>query len=282
MSKQIEYLSDYEKEADLRRETFGKTEKYTTGFPNFDKYLGFGFGNRHGYEIVTIFGDPGVGKSTFSLNIIAAEMVKGTKVGLMILEDDMPDVYNRLRQIIFESGMMALKKNKNVDVIPQHMLEEAWTFEQILKWIEDKNEERGIELFLIDHINFIFDNAELENPNKELAEQRKFMRKLNFMCRKRKLTVILVSHTAKGNAEGMGKVYGTTAITQVSTKVLGLKQGESSQFVVNMYKSRFTQRRQGFCLMSLNGLRLEDSNGTIYPDSVSNGSSGNGKKNKSS
>ena len=258
MSKKIEYLSDYAEEARLRKDNFGKTNKHSTGLYGLDAYLGHGYGNRDGYEIITVFGETGVGKSTFALNMIAYEMVNGTKTGLMILEDDMPDVYNRIQSIVGERGMKDIKKNKNVDIIPQEMLENLWTFSMILSWIDDKVTERGIELFLIDHINFVFDNADIENPKKEMAEQRKFMRDLQLLCRKRKITVILISHTAKGESQGMAKVYGTTAIIQVSTKVIGVKPGDGQQLIVQLYKTRFTRRQDGEWILNRTGLKLEE------------------------
>lgn len=258
MSKVIEYLSDYKDEAQKRKATFGKTDKYKTGFPGLDRYLGDGYGNRHGYEIITVFGETGVGKSMFALNMVGHEMAAGTKVGLLVLEDDMPDVYNRVEQIVGIAGMDSIEAARNVDVFPAESLEKPWTFGDILKWLQDKREERGIELFLVDHINFIFDNATLATGSKELSEQRLFMRNLNFLCRKLKLTVILVSHTSKGDQEGMAKVYGTTAITQVSTKVIGVKMGEGADFIISLYKSRFTRRDDNIHQMRRAGMRLEE------------------------
>ncbi len=258
MSKKIEYLSDYAEEAQERRESFGMTDKYKTGLEGLDRYLGSGFGNQYGYEIITVFGETGVGKSMFALNMVGQEMARGTRIGLMVLEDDMPDVYNRVRQIIGENGMAAMARNHNVDVLPQSMLEKPWTFEDILAWLEHKHDERKISLFLIDHINFVFDNAEAIRGDNELVRQRKFMQQLNFLCRRLRLTVILVSHTAKGDAEGMARVYGTTAITQVSTKVIGVKAGDGQELVVSMYKSRFTRRQDNPWKLRREGLRLEE------------------------
>lgn len=259
MSKLIEYLTDYEAEAMERKSSFGKTDKYTTGLPGLDTYLGEGFGKPHGYEIITVFGTSGVGKSTFALNMVAREIVNGTKVGFMILEDDMPDVYLTMLQIVGHDGMNEIKKNKNVELLPRKMREGLIFFDKILKWIEDKHNESGIDLFLIDHINFLFDNAEVTIGDKEMAAQRRFMLNLNFLTKRLKLTVILVSHTAKGNAEGMDKIYGTSSIPQVSTKVIEVKLGEGSQMIIKAWKNRFARRQDNPWQMNRVGLKLEES-----------------------
>lgn len=258
MSRQIEYLSDYEEEANLRRSTFGRTDKHLTGFGGLDEYLGAGYGNRHGYEIITVFGESGVGKSSFVLNMVAHEMLLGTKVGLMILEDDMPDVYNRLQAIVEERGMLHLKRHKNVEVLPNEMLEKGWNAEVILQWMRDKHADRGIELFVLDHINFVFDNEENGKNEDRLTQQRRFMLALNLLVKKLKLTVIIVSHTAKAEAGGMNRIYGTTAIKQISTKVIGVDIAEGGDLVITMYKSRFTRRAEGIYQMQRIGLKLQE------------------------
>jgi KaiC/GvpD/RAD55 family RecA-like ATPase len=64
-----------------------------------DDYLKGGYGRRDGYEIVLLYGPTGVGKSTVALNFLAAPIRDGTKIGLLVLEDDMADVSNRFSEI---------------------------------------------------------------------------------------------------------------------------------------------------------------------------------------
>lgn len=278
MSKQIVYLSDFEKEADQRRSTFGRTDKHSTGFPGLDEYMGQGFGNQHGYEIITVFGESGIGKSSFVLNMISHELQIGTKTGLLILEDDIPDVYNRVRLIVGDGGMRMIKSNKNLEIFPSEVLDGEWSASTILQWIKDKHDDRGIELFVLDHINFVFDNEEHGKGEDRLAHQRKFMMVMNSMVKKLKITVIIVSHTAKAEAGGMNKIYGTTAIKQVSTKVLGIEISEIGDLIVNMYKSRFTRRQESIWQMKRNGLRLEEYG--VQPQPIPASPRGNGKKGK--
>src|SRR5690606_12883671 len=95
ISKEIVYLRDYEEDAQRLKSSYGRTELYSTGVLDLDRYLGGGYGRKDGYEIVVLFGDTGIGKSLVGLNLLRSPLERGSSIGIMALEDDGPDIFLR-------------------------------------------------------------------------------------------------------------------------------------------------------------------------------------------
>lgn len=246
LTKQLTYIGDFYEEAQLLRKTYGSTTLFSTGHQTLDDYLGGGFGRPGGYEIVLLYGPTGVGKSTVALNFLAPAICKGTKTGLLVLEDDMADVNLRLSQILTPTEYRAMNQDNTVRCLPKDALMRSWSLDDLLQYIEDWFNE-GIELILLDHLQFAFESAEMAKQENEYIAQRVFMQKLNQMMKRVKKTIILVSHVNKANgAKGMDKVVGSGAIVQAATKVIEIKEDSVDDTIqLNMRKSRFT-RKPGF------------------------------------
>lgn len=242
LSKQLVYLGDFYEEAKQLKNSWGVTNLFTTGHEELDKYLGGGFGRKDGYEIILIYGPTGLGKSTVALNFLAPAMLRGDKVGLLVLEDDMADVSVRIGQILSESQYAAVNRSRSILCLPHNALTKSWKLDDLLEYIENWFVTRNVDIILLDHLQFAFENAEAIRGENEYIAQRVFMQKLNQLMKRVKKTIILVSHVAKGNAKGMDKIVGSGSIPQSATKVIELYKGDVRDGVsFYMHKSRFTK-----------------------------------------
>ena len=243
-SKQTVYIGDFYAKAQEVKGSWGKTDLYSTGNVKLDSYFRGGFGRKDGYEIVLLYGPTGIGKSTVALNFIAPAIKKGIKVGLLVLEDDMADVSNRMSHILSRSEYLQMNKANNVRCMPEDELVKSWTLHDLLEYIERWFDE-GIELILLDHLQFAFENADSVRGENEYIAQRVFMQKLNQLMKKTKKTIILVSHVNKAaGAKGMDKIVGSGSIAQAATKVIeiGEEKGQTDAIRIELRKSRFTKR----------------------------------------
>lgn len=273
ITKQLVYIGDFLTEAQKLKLTYGHTELYSTRNVDLDRYL-HGDSNRHnnhlykggygrpdGYEVIVLYGSTGIGKSTVALNLIADPIVKGKKVGLLVLEDDMADVSVRLSYVLSDSEYKAMNEAKNVRCLPKDALVRSWTLPDLLEYIE-KWFEDGIELILLDHLQFAFEGAESIKGENEYTAQRVFMQKLNQLVKKHKRTVILISHINKNStAKGMDRIQGSGAIAQAATKSIEVYRDDDMDcLVVHMRKSRFTRTPGHGWSIKLRDMRLENAN----------------------
>lgn len=243
-SKQLVYIGDFYEKAQELKDTWGRTDLYSTGQPVLDSYLRGGFGRPNGYEIVLLYGPTGVGKSTVALNFMAPAIVKGVKVGLLVLEDDMADVSNRMSHILTPKQYAAMNTDKTVRCLPEDELVKSWTLHDLVAYIEEWFND-GVELILLDHLQFAFENAEAIKGENEYIAQRVFMQKLNQLMKRTKKTIILVSHVNKTNgSKGMDKIVGSGSIAQAATKVIEIAEvrGIANQIHLELRKSRFTSK----------------------------------------
>lgn len=259
ITKQIVYIGDFYDKAQEMKQHWGKTTLYTTGSRDLDHYFGGGFGRQKGYEIVLLYGDTGIGKSTVALNWLAPAIKAGVKVGLLVLEDDMADVSNRLAAILSPQEYAEMNNRNNVRCLPEDALTRSWKLPDLLEYIEAWFND-GVDLILLDHIQFAFENAESIKGENEYIAQRVFMRSLNQLMKRVNKTIILISHINKaGMAKGMNKIVGSSSIAQASTKVIevsGEKDWENA-LRFQLWKSRFTRKPSSYYNMKLIDGRLE-------------------------
>lgn len=245
ITREVSYSGDYEEEAARRRAAgLGRTDLYQTGLRELDDYMHGGYGRDGQYELMVIYGPTGIGKSTVALNFLGDPIRRGVKVGLLVLEDDMPDVNNRLHAILGEDAYKTMNENETVRCIPADALEKSWNLDDLLAYIEQWFTEDfyGVDVILLDHLQFAFEGAESIKGENEYIAQRIFMKKLNRLTRKVGKTLIVVSHTNKGKNVGMDKIVGSGAIAQAGTKVIEVAESDLQQGIqIFMRKSRFTE-----------------------------------------
>lgn len=271
LSRRVVYLRDFKEEADKLKKTWGRTELFLASTkagkpynskPNFNDYLGGGYGRQDGYDIVLLYGDTGVGKSTVGLNFLHDPIRKGKRVGLLVLEDAGADVYIRLSNILTEGEMKEFVfGSDNIHFMPQEDLVKSWNLDDLLNLIEEWFNDRKIDVIFLDHLQFAFEGAESIKGENEYISQRIFMQKLNQLMKKLNKTIILISHVNKANnAKGMAKIVGSGSIAQAGTKVIEVEEdkdmGEGG-LKISMRKSRFTAKKNHYFSMKLKDGVLE-------------------------
>lgn len=241
IDKEIALLRDFHEEATRLRQTYGRTNLFSTGAEQLDKYLGGGYGRQDGYEIVLLFGPTGIGKSLVGLNLLRSPIEQGKRVGIMALEDDGPDVYLRMTDILGKEACDAyLLKTENIMTMPPAAMSRAWKLDELIELIESWFTLMKCDVILLDHLQFAFENAEMLRGENEYIMQRVFMQKLNHAMKRIKKTIILVSHINKDSkAKGLYKIVGSSGIAQAATKALEISK-EDGRFYIQMWKSRFT------------------------------------------
>lgn len=242
------FLDDFTAEADKNRDSFGKTELYSTGFWQLDKWMGGGFGKAGSFEVVLVFGEPGVGKSTVAMQFMKDSVEKGVPQAWIILEDDLADANMRFRMMFHnvETGTKVLRKS-GPRVLSPDMIEHGYSLDDVYNWIEARIAE-GIELFLFDHIQFAFDDSEDAGEQNEIVRQRNFMKRLVGLFKRSHCTMVLVSHTNKDrNNKAMGRILGSTAIAQTATKIIEVTRNQdgTSGLVLSLLKNRHAKFQLG-------------------------------------
>lgn len=234
-----------------------RTDAYTTGDPMIDEYIGGGYGRKDGgYEIVMIFGGTGVSKSTFASQLVIHPALQGKRIAYYSLEDDPADLWARfyyqasgLKSNKFESSEALMKQlETSIMIAPES---DGYTLEQMSTQIEQLFD-MGIDIIVIDPLQFIFEASVVEKTETEFNRQRLFMRQINNLVKRasRKTgqgkTIILVSHTNKGKFDDpIDTIMGSGANKQVPTKIIQIFRDKDGLRFLRMVKSRFTAHRVG-------------------------------------
>lgn len=209
--------------------TFGKTELYKTGWPALDEWMGGGFGKEGTFEGVVIMGEPGIGKSTFALELLRQSVVDGVPQAWAILEDDIYQSTLRFRAL-FGNDAYAEKvmKKAKVEFLPQEMAEGEYSLDDIYDWFEMKFMKHGIRLFLFDNLQYAVDDAVEDTADYKKTDQdkmRRLMKRLIVLAKKHGLTIVMVSHVNRTpGAKGLNKLFGSASIGQNSTKVIEISR----------------------------------------------------------
>lgn len=249
-------LADYTTEADKNADTFGRTDLYTTGFPELDEWMSGGFGVRGASENFTIFGPSGCGKSTLALQFMKQAVIDGIPQAWIILEDDPVYVNARFRRMFdsMDEANKAINQEvtlngisfKNPVLMPEEFVMGDFKLHDVYDWVASRIDD-GIKLFLLDHIQYVFDAAEESLSSKANQEQRKFLKKLADLIKRNNATIVMVSHTNKDkNNRGMDRMYGSSAIAQTVTKNLEIEKTERLGVVkLTMHKNRHARDAMG-------------------------------------
>lgn len=243
-------------------EDAGEVECYDISCEGTHNFFADGVGvhNCNGYEILTIFGDTGMNKSTLATTMILDPASKGTQVAYFALEDDPKDVVKRMI-IQCEDDDDKLKKiTSNVLFMPEN---DGYTLDMMANAIEDIFS--IADIVVVDPLQFIFEASVAERGETEFNRQRLFMRKMNNIMKHTNKTLIIVSHTSKGGGgkdskKGLDKIIGSSAVAQVSTKVLEIDRKEDGLQGVRLWKTRFTPYRFTGVQVRLNNMKVQ----TVY------------------
>lgn len=249
-NKALVPLERHKKRADEMAEYFGITNRYSAGCLSLDQYLGGGYGRKgDGYEIVLLYGASGRGKSIFGLNMMLDPIIKGERVGLMILEDDPADVVNRLR--VMTNG--AIDDASNVFFAEDQS--QGYTLDQALRAVEEWF--KICDVIFLDHLEYLFAGALGESERDVFMKQAIWMRRLNSLMKGNGKTIVMVQHTNKTQEQGLDKIKGSGAFAQTCTKIIEVDKIPGGS-TVKLWKSRFTITRSEWLELSLSNFRIGD------------------------
>lgn len=241
---------------------WGTTDLYSTGDRILDEYLGNsdkgGYGRKTGYEIMTIFGDTGMNKSTFASSLVLDPASKGVQVAYFALEDDPKDVVTRImRQCNSQQKEKVVLDN--ILFMPEN---DGYTLDMMAQAVEEIF--KIADIVVIDPLQFIFEASVTEKGETEFNRQRLFMRQINNIMKHTNKTLIIVSHTGKGGGKdsrtGVDRIIGSSAVAQVSTKVIEINRKEDGLHGIRLWKSRFTPYRYCGVQIVLENMRVR----TVY------------------
>lgn len=270
----VESLDLYTAEADKLGDKWNITDKYSSGMPLLDKYMGGGFGQDGMFELVVVYGAPGSGKSTLAMQLVKDSLVKGVPQAWIVLEDSMVSVNVRFRHMFNsdEEARRIIKQKVKINiggaeqevtnpiVMSNEMVESNnYTLGDILDWIE-MYFKAGVEIVLLDHLQYAVDGADRSYGDSEFDLQSDFAKELATVAKRYNKVIIAVTHTNKGNGAGDTKIYGSKKIEGAATKTLEIsripmngeaKNNRSDNFLmepdyvkIQMNKSRYTEDRK--------------------------------------
>lgn len=227
-------------QADEKWDWVAKSDKYSTGLPLLDDYLGGGFGVRGAGEVVLIHSTSKTFKSTFSMQLMRTQLENGVKVGWIIIEGGLWRALRNLKQLyapVSEGGKTvgyerydALKKTLPdlVFAMTEEMQMSDFKMDQVIAWMKKTRLEHGVELFLIDPIGYLSDySSDWSIP--DYKKESKFMKELVQFADKTGSTVICLQHNTKGNENSLNPSHreaaigGSQSFSKSPTKVIEMR-----------------------------------------------------------
>lgn len=270
-SSELLFWGDLREDALRARSTYGVTNRYRTGNSELDRYLFGGFGRTGNYEIMVLHGNYKVGKSTVGINMLRGAIEDGVKIGMFVLEDDLDTTAYRMAMAIDDPKMVHERINDNtVRFLPRKKGgRNRWALSDMLaeieKWFTDPK--YGVEIIFLDHIQFMFDNAENNHDYGQWAAQNTFMHDLNDLMDRVRKTIIIISQE---NREG--NIAGSIGIPRAASKLIRVSRIEHEPDTeiraIQLEPSRHTpERGYVFRVRIRNGRMAPDTN---QPEAVRN------------
>jgi len=244
ITREIKYFSDYKEDWIRSTQEYGFTTRHETGIAALDSYLGGGYGKKNAFELVSVYGRPGVGKSMFGLRMLVCEILKGTKISAMFLEDDMGELLSRVERLVGKESFNKILESRDVELLPEDATDEMWKLDEVLEWLEHKIS-GGSEIIYIDHLQFLYEND--DGDNKDMYQRHRiFMKKLNKIFKKARATAIIISHVSKNTqAKGIDKMIGSGSLAGAVTKAIEVYKDAEGETFVELTKSRYTRDQVG-------------------------------------
>ena len=260
-SKEVIYAGQYLDGARKKKEDIGRTDRYSTGIPNLDEYLFGGYGRKNGWEILILHGSYKTGKSTVALQFLADPIRKGTRVGIMALEDDPEDVVLRLCIALDDFSLSGKYLIKNtVRFLPEESMERSWSLadlaDEIENWFTDPM--YGVDIVLLDHLQFAFDAA--EGSDKRWEAEARFIRQINAVMKKlhrqgKPKTLILVSQENRA-----GEIAGSMAMPRAASKLIRVSRADGAPHLrqITLEAGRSTAERAYPYLVEMMNMKVSD------------------------
>lgn len=217
-----------------------KSDKFSTGLPLLDDYLGGGFGIEGGGEVILIHSTSKTFKSTMSMQLMRTQLERGIKVGWIIIEGGLWRAFRNLRQLYAPvqtpNGVVGYERydkieatfDKLIYAMTEEMQRSNFKMDQVIAWMEKARLEHGVDLFLIDPIGYLSDySSDWGTP--DYKKESKFMKDLVHFADRTCSTVICLQHNTKGNENSMNPSHreaaigGSQSFSKSPTKVIEMR-----------------------------------------------------------
>lgn len=211
----------------------GITDRYKTGNPLMDKYLGGGFGGAPGGEVILVHSTAKAFKSTITMWMLRHSIEVGEKMGWIILEGGTEKALRTLRQTYvgkypeYEKCDEILKKNAgNIFSMSREMRRTNFDMEQIIEWMRHLVLTEGVKLFYIDPVGYLADYSnDISVP--DYKKESVFMKKVSWFCEDTDSTVLMVQHNVKGSNIQLHReaaIGGSRGFSNTATKVIEIRK----------------------------------------------------------
>lgn len=237
--------------------------KYSFGDKVIDDYCGGGWGRYEAYDIICVFGGTGMNKSTLVSQMAISPARKGDKVAYLALEDEMVDVYNRMKRQMQPTGISSNEEFKKVMQNIHFMSNNSgYYLSSMINTVEELF--KIYDVIIMDPVQFVFEASIVDRGESEINRQRIFMQKLHDVVVKAKKPLVFVSHTNKSvydknsKTDDLGQMLGSLGLPQICSKVIKIHRDKDGIRTISFPKARFTQERHNHLQISLdkNSLRV--------------------------
>lgn len=245
----VAHTSGFDKYEDISKaekklkENWGKvshSDKYSTGLPLLDRYLGGGYGLEGAGEVMLIHSTSKTFKSTLSMQLMRTPLEQGVKVGWIVLEGGLWRGLRNLRQLyapVEEDGRVqgyerydALSdaRAKQIFAMTEEMQLGGFSMDEVIAWMQKTRALHGVELFLIDPIGYLSDYSSDWNVP-DYKKESKFMKDLVHFADSTASTVVCLQHNTKGNENSLNQSHreaaigGSQSFSKSPTKVVEMR-----------------------------------------------------------
>lgn len=237
-------IENYRDEIEVAKTNFGRTDLFKFRDPKINEYFYGGFGTPTDFEVITMAGKSGIGKTLFTQNMMIAAIDKGVRFAYICLEDSMKNTLARLERMISPEVL----KRADKLIFTEENTRELYTLDQALEFISYLYEVENCELVVLDHLQFLMESIDREKLKLDDNNLQRFlMRKLNRTMKLNHKTLVLVSHVNKRSEKDsdlLDMIIGSSAIVQASTKVIYLSRNKDGELSIQLIKSRYTKRQE--------------------------------------
>lgn len=240
----------------------GVTDRYKTGNPIMDSYLGGGFGGARGGEVILVHSTAKAFKSTITMWMLRHSIEAGEKMGWIILEGGTEKALRTLRQTYvgkypeYEKCDEVLAKNAaNIFSMSRDMRRANFDMDMVITWMKNLVATHGVKLFYIDPVGYLADySTDIGVP--DWKKESVFMKKVSWFCEDTDSTVLMVQHNVKGSNIQLHReaaIGGSRGFSNTATKVIEIRKegyidehdpGKGKRMSMEMYFARDVRDHQ--------------------------------------
>lgn len=240
----------------------GVTDRYKTGNPIMDSYLGGGFGGAKGGEVILVHSTAKSFKSTITMWMLRHSIEAGEKMGWIILEGGTEKALRTLRQTYvgkypeYEKCDEVLAKNAtNIFSMSRDMRRANFDMDMVITWMKNLVATHGVKLFYIDPVGYLADYSnDIGVP--DWKKESVFMKKVSWFCEDTDSTVLMVQHNVKGSNIQLHReaaIGGSRGFSTTATKVIEIRKegyidehdpGKGKRMSMEMYFARDVRDHQ--------------------------------------